>query len=40
MDKWLNVLFSDEKYTNLDGFDGWIYHSHDLQEPHTFFNQQ
>ncbi|GBM67645.1 Transposable element Tc3 transposase [Araneus ventricosus] len=40
-DKWMVVLFSDDKKWNLDGPDGNIKFWHDLRkEPRSFFSRQ
>ncbi|GBL79410.1 Transposable element Tc3 transposase [Araneus ventricosus] len=40
-DKWMAVLFSDERKWNLDGPDGNIKYWHDLRkEPGNFFSRQ
>ncbi|GBM02510.1 hypothetical protein AVEN_76542-1 [Araneus ventricosus] len=40
-DKWMAVLFSDERKWNLDGPDGNIKYWHDLlKEPSSFFSRQ
>ncbi|GBN82775.1 Transposable element Tc3 transposase [Araneus ventricosus] len=40
-DKWMSVLFSDEKKWNLNGLDGNIKCRHDLQkEPSSFLSRQ
>ncbi|GBM19828.1 Transposable element Tc3 transposase [Araneus ventricosus] len=40
-DKWMAILFSDDKKWNLDGPDGNIKYWHDLRkEPRSFFSRQ